>query len=215
MSQYWANIASCVLLTHSACAVRALLRNGASLESCILPSRIENSPIRCSIGSTALHISALIGNIAMAKVLLEAQVLPSGGGERGRCRQPHSVHLQMLSDQSWELPVLSPAGISCLAHPLLRRLCPPSNIFSSLLQEAVPGLELRGLSDASGLRPQDYAQRAQNPVLVHLLDERLPVALLRQIWINYSLEQALPPRHQTLGEGGGGGGWRVMRARAN
>ena len=46
---------------------------------------------------------------------------------------------------------------------------------------------------------QDYAQRARNPVLVHLLDERLPVALLRQIWMNYSLDQALPPRHQTLG----------------
>lgn len=36
-------------------------------------------------------------------------------------------------------------------------------------------------------------------MLVHLLDERLPVALLRQIWMNYSLEQSLPPRHQTLG----------------
>jgi hypothetical protein len=37
-------------------------------------------------------------------------------------------------------------------------------------------------------------------VLVHVLDVRLPVTLLRQIWMNYSLEQSLPPRHQTLGE---------------
>lgn len=67
-------------------------------------------------------------------------------------------------------------------------------------QESVPGLELRSRTDTSGLRPRDYALRSRNPVLVHLLDERLPVALLRQIWVNYSLEQAMPPRHQTLGE---------------
>ena len=56
---------------------------------------------------------------------------------------------------------------------------------------------------------QDYAQRARNPVLVHLLDDRLPVALLRQIWMNYSLDQALPPRNQTLGmcESRCGNGW--------
>ncbi|GAX81490.1 hypothetical protein CEUSTIGMA_g8919.t1 [Chlamydomonas eustigma] len=118
--------------------VRALLRHGASLESTIVPAKIENSPIRCAIGSTALHIAALIGNIAMAKALLEAQ-------------------------------------------------------------ETIPGLELRSRTDSAGLRPQEYAQRARNPVLVHLLDERLPVALLRQIWMNYSMEQSLPPRHQTLG----------------
>ena len=100
---------------------------------------MDNSPIRCAIGSTALHIAALIGNISMAKVLLEAQ-------------------------------------------------------------ESVPGLELRSRTDASGMRPQDYAQRSRNPVLVHLLDERQPVALLRQIWVNYSLEQTMPPRHQTLGD---------------
>lgn len=69
-------------------------------------------------------------------------------------------------------------------------------------QESVPGLELRSRTDAAGLRPGEYAQRARNPVLVHLLDERLPVSLLRQIWMNYSLEQSMPPRHQTLGEGG-------------
>lgn len=62
------------------------------------------------------------------------------------------------------------------------------------------GLELRSLVDAAGLRPCDYAARARNPVLVHLLDERLPVSLLRQIWVNYSLEQSMPSRHQTLSE---------------
>ncbi|KAG1666453.1 hypothetical protein FOA52_015123 [Chlamydomonas sp. UWO 241] len=117
--------------------VRALLRHGASLESVINSSKIENSPIRCSVGSNALHIASLIGNISMVKVILEAQ-------------------------------------------------------------ESIPGLELRSRVDAAGLRPQDYAQRARNPVLVHLLDPRLPVALLRQIWMNYSLEQSVPPRHQTL-----------------
>lgn len=54
--------------------VRALLRHGASLEKVITPSRVENSPIRCAAGSNALHIAALIGNIAMAKLILEAQV---------------------------------------------------------------------------------------------------------------------------------------------
>jgi hypothetical protein len=53
-------------------------------------------------------------------------------------------------------------------------------LFGSL-QESVPGLELRSQLDAQGLRPQDYAQRTRNPVLMHLLDERLPVALLRQV----------------------------------
>lgn len=66
-------------------------------------------------------------------------------------------------------------------------------------QESYPGLELRRRSNAAGLKPYDYAQSARNPVLMHLLDERLPVTLLRQIWMNYSLEQSLPPRHQTLG----------------
>jgi hypothetical protein len=118
-------------------SVRTLLRNGAALDSIIVPSKIESSPIRCAVGSNALHIAALVGNIAMAKVILEAQ-------------------------------------------------------------ESVPGLELRSMTDASGLRPQEYAQRARSPVLVHLLDERLPVPLLRQIWVNYSLEPSMPPRHQTL-----------------
>lgn len=120
-------------------SVRALLRHGANLEAVITPSRVENSPIRCAVGSNALHIAALVGNIVMAKLILEAQ-------------------------------------------------------------EAIPGLELRSKTDAAGLRPQEYAQRARNPVLVHLLDERLPVSLLRQIWMNYSLEHSMPPRHQTLGE---------------
>eukprot|EP00798_Chlamydomonas_sp_ICE-L_P015775 gene15775-21898_t len=117
--------------------VRALLRHGANLESVIISSKVENSPIRCAVGSNALHIAALIGNIVMAKLILEAQ-------------ESHS------------------------------------------------GLELRSKVDAVGLRPQEYAQQARNPVLVHLLDERLPVTLLRQIWMNYSLEQSMPPRHQTL-----------------
>ncbi len=69
-------------------------------------------------------------------------------------------------------------------------------------QESYPGLELRSRTNAAGLKPHDYAQSARNPVLMHLLDERLPVTLLRQIWMNYSLEQSLPPRHQTLGERG-------------
>lgn len=49
------------------------------------------------------------------------------------------------------------------------------------------------------MRPQEYAQRARSPVLLHLLDERLPVHLLRQIWLNYSLDSGLPARHHTLG----------------
>jgi hypothetical protein len=55
-------------------AVRALLRHGASLDSVITSARIVNSPIRCAVGSNALHIAALIGNIGMAKIILEAQV---------------------------------------------------------------------------------------------------------------------------------------------
>eukprot|EP00798_Chlamydomonas_sp_ICE-L_P010137 gene10137-8039_t len=119
-------------------AVRAILRHGANLESSIIPSKVENSPIRFAVGSNALHIAALVGDLVMVKLLLEAQ-------------------------------------------------------------ESYPGLELRSKLDALGLRPQEYAQRARNPVLVHLLDERLPVSLLRQIWMNYSLERSLPPRHQALG----------------
>ncbi|GIL80568.1 hypothetical protein Vretimale_16011 [Volvox reticuliferus] len=122
----------------SASTVRALLRHGADVESVICASKVENSPIRCAVGSNALHIAALTGNIIMAKLILETQ-------------------------------------------------------------ESYPGLELRSRTNAAGLKPHDYAQSARNPVLMHLLDERLPVTLLRQIWMNYSLEQSLPPRHQTLG----------------
>lgn len=60
----------------SAClfpTVKVLLRHGASLEVVIAPPRVENSPIRCAAGSNALHIAALIGNISMAKLVLEAQ----------------------------------------------------------------------------------------------------------------------------------------------
>ncbi|GIL60399.1 hypothetical protein Vafri_14847 [Volvox africanus] len=121
----------------SASTVRALLRHGADVESVICASKVENSPIRCAVGSNALHIAALTGNIIMAKLILETQ-------------------------------------------------------------ESYPGLELRSRTNAAGLKPHDYAQSARNPVLMHLLDERLPVTLLRQIWMNYSLEQSLPPRHQTL-----------------
>ncbi|EFJ40620.1 hypothetical protein VOLCADRAFT_108077 [Volvox carteri f. nagariensis] len=122
----------------SVSTVRALLRHGADVESVICASKVENSPIRCAVGSNALHIAALTGNIIMAKLILETQ-------------------------------------------------------------ESYPGLELRSRTNAAGLKPHDYAQSARNPVLMHLLDERLPVTLLRQIWMNYSLEQSLPPRHQTLG----------------
>mmetsp|Transcript_8096 Transcript_8096/g.19916 ORF Transcript_8096/g.19916 Transcript_8096/m.19916 type:complete len:1220 (-) Transcript_8096:755-4414(-) len=117
--------------------VKVLLRHGASLEVVISPPRVENSPIRCAAGSNALHIAALIGNVSMAKLVLEAQ-------------------------------------------------------------EAFPGLELRSHVDALGMRPHEYAQRARNPVMLHLLDERLPVHLLRQIWLNYSLDSGLPARHNTL-----------------
>lgn len=57
-------------------AVRALIRHGAALDSVITPARVENSPIRCSVGSNVLHIAAVIGNVTMAKVILEAQVRP-------------------------------------------------------------------------------------------------------------------------------------------
>ncbi|KXZ46698.1 hypothetical protein GPECTOR_41g662 [Gonium pectorale] len=122
----------------SVSTVRALLRHGADIESVICAAKVENSPIRCAVGSNALHIAALTGNIIMAKLILETQ-------------------------------------------------------------ENYPGLELRGRTNAAGLKPHDYAQSARNPVLLHLLDERLPVSLLRQIWMNYSLEPSMPPRHQTLG----------------
>lgn len=60
-----------VLSSH---AVRALLRHGADVESVIHASKVENSPIRCAVGSNALHIAALTGNIVMAKLILETQV---------------------------------------------------------------------------------------------------------------------------------------------
>jgi hypothetical protein len=82
---------------------------------------VENSPIRCAVGSNALHIAALTGNIIMAKLILEQQ-------------------------------------------------------------ESVPGLDLRSRTNAAGLKPHDYAASGRNPVLQHLLDERLPVTLLRQVW---------------------------------
>ena len=63
------------LLTPSL-AVRTLIRHGAALDSVITPARVENSPIRCSVASNVLHIAAVIGNVTMAKVILEAQVRP-------------------------------------------------------------------------------------------------------------------------------------------
>ena len=65
--------------------------------------------------------------------------------------------------------------------------------------QAVSGLELRSHTDATGVRPQEYAQRARNVVLSHLLDDRLPVQLLRQIRVNFTLDAGLPARHKTLG----------------
>ena len=61
--------------------MRALLRHGASLDAGIAAPCVDNSPIRCAIGSNALHIAALIGNVAMAKLILEAQVSAMAGGE--------------------------------------------------------------------------------------------------------------------------------------
>ncbi|PNH07652.1 putative E3 ubiquitin-protein ligase [Tetrabaena socialis] len=59
----------------SVSTVRALLRHGADMESIISASKVENSPIRCAVGSNALHIAALTGNIIMAKLILETQAL--------------------------------------------------------------------------------------------------------------------------------------------
>jgi len=69
-------------------AVKVLLRHGASLEVVIAPPRVENSPIRCAAGSNALHIAALIGNISMAKLVLEAQEVWVCGLE-GACAVGH------------------------------------------------------------------------------------------------------------------------------
>lgn len=121
----------------SASTVRVLLRHGAALDSLVVAAKVENSPVRCAVGSNALHIAAYMGNVVMAKLLLEAQ-------------------------------------------------------------ENYIGLDLRRQTNEHGLKPLDYARRARSPVLVHLLDERLPIMLLRQIWINYSLDQSMPPRYQTL-----------------
>lgn len=62
------------LLLPAPTTVRALLRHGADIESAISASKVENSPIRCAVGSNALHIAALTGNIIMAKLILETQV---------------------------------------------------------------------------------------------------------------------------------------------
>lgn len=65
----------CVSAEAAECAtVRALLRHGANLEAVISQSKVENTPIRCAVGSNSLHIAALTGNIVMAKLILEAQV---------------------------------------------------------------------------------------------------------------------------------------------
>lgn len=66
------------------------------------------------------------------------------------------------------------------------------------MQDGVPGLELRSRANGAGLRPLEYATRS--PVLLHLLDARLPVALLRQVWSSHALDTGLPPRTATLGE---------------
>jgi len=62
----------------SSFAVKVLLRHGALLDVVIAPPRVENSPIRCAAGSNALHIAALIGNVSMAKIVLEAQEVGPG-----------------------------------------------------------------------------------------------------------------------------------------
>lgn len=71
--------------------VRALLRHGANLDSVITAAEIENSPIRCAVGSNALHIAALIGNISMAKVILEAQVCFLSASTFGTLFVPHAT----------------------------------------------------------------------------------------------------------------------------
>lgn len=46
------------------------------------------------------------------------------------------------------------------------------------------GPDLRAATDSAGLTPQQYAIRGRHTSLIHLLDERLPVSLLRHVWNN-------------------------------
>lgn len=185
-------------------AVRAMLRHGADLESVICASKVENSPIRCAVGSNALHIAALTGNIIMAKLILEQQVGRVAGKMVGRgvlrARVwPLERHYGTATGRWRAQANLQPSAAHLPTTPFInRRRCCRNR--RPQRQETFPGLELRSRTNAAGLKPGDYAQSARNPVLIHLLDERLPVTLLRQIWMNYSLEQSLPPRHQTLGK---------------
>ena len=84
-------------------AVKVLLRHGASLEVVIAPPRVENSPIRCAAGSNALHIAALIGNISMAKLVLEAQEVRLAKGKRDASERNHKADNQMLFMAVWGL----------------------------------------------------------------------------------------------------------------
>lgn len=47
-------------------------------------------------------------------------------------------------------------------------------------------------------KPVHFARRVRSPVLEHVLDERLPVVLLRQIWSNYALDTPTMARTHTL-----------------
>ena len=112
----------------------------------------------------------------------------------------------MSSTSPWLACRVARGGVHCTCPALhwelwaegIRPEFPPCPAL--LLQDGFPGLDLRAHANGAGLKPLEYAARARNPVLLHLLDERLPVALLRQVWSNYSLDAALPPRHATLGE---------------
>ncbi len=84
--------------------MRALLRHGADIESVISASKVENSPIRCAVGSNALHIAALTGNIIMAKLILETQVRAAAPARRRVVSHPAPQHGKQY-------------GLVCKAHP--------------------------------------------------------------------------------------------------
>ncbi|MEW5305082.1 MAG: hypothetical protein WDW36_007646 [Sanguina aurantia] len=133
-------------------------------------------------GLTALHIAVFQGSISTVRALLR-----------------HGADLQATIAPS--KVENSPIRCAIASNVLHIAAITSNNIMAKMLleaQEGHPGLELRSRTNSSGLLPQEYAARARNPVLVHLLDERLPVSLLRQIWANNSLEQSTPARHTTL-----------------
>lgn len=165
------------------------VQGGRQVPIAQIPCQGEGSPATVKFidhhngwGLTALHLAVFQGSASTVRVLL---------------RHGAALDSVLITAKVENSPVRCAPGSNALHIAAFTG----NVVMAKLLLEAQEnyiGLDLRRQTNEHGLKPLDYARRARSPVLVHLLDERLPIMLLRQIWINYSLDQSMPPRYQTL-----------------